>query len=164
MIALAGATLGNRALGILGLLVALLASHGVAYHRGNKNGTNAVLVASQQQALATQQDKLTALAATRDIEQARYTQLEEALTHANQQRQRLDAAATFARTELGRVRSDLSTLRSQLPSLTEAAVRRYADAASAVFGECAAAYTGLAATADALDLDRSTVMAAWPRQ
>jgi hypothetical protein len=72
-----------------------------------------------------------------------------------------DAAA--ARAESGSLRDSLSDLRKRLPSLTEQAVRQYADTASVVFGECQERYTALAEQADRIDNDRQKLTDAWPK-
>lgn len=74
----------------------------------------------------------------------------------------LAVAADTARTDSERMRGDLTSLRKRLPGLAEAAVRRYADTASAILDECQRSYQTMAATADRLDNDNQALRAAWP--
>jgi hypothetical protein len=84
--------------------------------------------------------------------------------HAFQVRQNgLLADAAAARAESVRLRGSLADIRKRLPSLTEQAVRQYADAASVVFGECQERYTELAEQADRIDNDRQKLADAWPK-
>jgi hypothetical protein len=71
--------------------------------------------------------------------------------------------ANLARVESERVRGDLAAIRAKLPSLAEAAVRRYADAASVVFDQCQRRYTEVAEIADRCGSDLKTLEDAWPR-
>jgi hypothetical protein len=73
------------------------------------------------------------------------------------------ADAGRSRLAADRLRDDLATARVILPSLTRAAVERYADAASIVFNQCVNEYRDLAAQADQLASDRQTLIDAWPR-
>lgn len=61
------------------------------------------------------------------------------------------------------LRNELTGLRARIPHLTEEAVRRYADTASVVLGECTAAYSELAGTLDKVDSDRQRLEEAWPQ-
>ena len=72
------------------------------------------------------------------------------------------AAASSARTELGRLRNTLSGNVGACTTTDSAGIQR-TDPARELFGECAQALTDLAATADRLDSDRRTLMEAWPR-
>ena len=71
--------------------------------------------------------------------------------------------ARAARAESGRLHDQLTAIQRSLPDLTEQAVRRYADAASVVFGESTARYTAVAEDADRLGNAAQTLDAAWPK-
>ena len=73
------------------------------------------------------------------------------------------ADAGRSRLAADRLRDDLATARVILPSLTRAAVERYADTASIVFNQCVNEYRDLAAQADQLTSDRQTLIEAWPQ-
>lgn len=140
----------------LALLLALIGAFWTAYEFGASNRENALKAQHAQAAAAAE-------LAARKKEQAMHYQLQEAQHAAKLRERKILADAAGARGELDRLRHDLATIRHQLPGLTESAVRRYADTASLILGECASQYSELAATADAIDNDRQTLMEAWPR-
>jgi hypothetical protein len=140
----------------LALMLALIGACWTAYESGANNRENALKAQHAQAAAAAE-------LAARVKEQDLHYQLREAQDAAKKRERKLLADAAGARGELDRLRDDLATIRHQLPGLTEAAVRGYADTASVVLRECASRYAELAATADALDNDRQTLIEAWPR-
>ena len=71
--------------------------------------------------------------------------------------------ADAARTELDRLRGTLSIARGGVPGESTAACAQRADAAADVLGQCAAAYSDLAAVADRLNADRLMLQEAWPK-
>lgn len=101
--------------------------------------------------------------AARAKEQALQTKLQEAQNAAKEREKKLLADAVAARAESGRLRDDIATFRRQLPGLTEAAVRKYADTASIVLSECQSRYSELAEAVDRIDNDRQTLVEAWPK-
>lgn len=71
--------------------------------------------------------------------------------------------ADAARTELDRLRGTLSIARGGVPGESAAACAQRADAAGDVLGQCAAAYSDLAAVADRHASDARTLIEAWPK-
>jgi hypothetical protein len=138
------------------MLLGMIGACWTAYEAGADHRENALKAQSAQDAAAAE-------LAARVKEQDLHYQLQEAQNAAKKRERKLLADAAGARGELDRLRDDLATIRHQLPSLAEAAVRGYADTASVVLRECASRYAEMAATADALDNDRQTLIEAWPR-
>lgn len=106
---------------------------------------------------------LTATQAARTREQDLQTKVKEAIHAAKTRETKLAADAGRARSESERLRGDLASIRRDLPSLADDAVRRYADSASVVFDQCVREYQSVAADADRLASERQTMMAAWPK-
>ena len=71
--------------------------------------------------------------------------------------------ADAARSELDRLRGTLSIARGGVPGESAAACAQRADAAGDVLGQCAAAYSELAAIADRHASDARTLIEAWPK-
>lgn len=71
--------------------------------------------------------------------------------------------ADAARSELDRLRGTLSIARGGVPGESTAACAQRADAAGDVLGQCAAAYSDLAAIADRHASDARTLIEAWPK-
>ena len=71
--------------------------------------------------------------------------------------------ADAARSELDRLRGTLSIARGGVPGESAAACAQRADAAGDVLGQCAAAYSDLAAVADRHASDARTLIEAWPK-
>ena len=67
------------------------------------------------------------------------------------------------RDELDGLRGDLANVPGRIRSATREAVDQYAATATAVFGECAARYSELAAAAAGHASDVQTMMDAWPK-
>lgn len=63
----------------------------------------------------------------------------------------------------GRLRDTVTAIRRDLPDLTSEAVRRYADTASVVVGECQERYSAVAEAADRRDIDRDKLDQSWPK-
>jgi excinuclease UvrABC ATPase subunit len=74
----------------------------------------------------------------------------------------LDAAQRLQRT-VDSLRVQLSSAEQRISTAPEAAVREYAAAANAVFGECVEQYRALAVAAQGHANDVQTLIAAWPR-
>lgn len=100
----------------------------------------------------------------RSQEQKLQTKVQEAKNAAAIREKILLADAGRARLAADRLRDDITSIRASLPGLTDAAVRRYADAASVVFDQCVREYSRMAAQADQLANDRQTLIDAWPRE
>ena len=71
--------------------------------------------------------------------------------------------ADAARSELDRLRGTLSIARGGVPGESATACTQRADAAGDVLGQCAAAYSDLAAIADRHANDARTLIEAWPK-
>ena len=71
--------------------------------------------------------------------------------------------ADAARTELDRLRNSVAAARGGVPGESAAACTQRADAAGDVLGQCAAAYSDLAAVADRHASDARTLIEAWPK-
>ena len=71
--------------------------------------------------------------------------------------------ADAARTELDRLRNSVAAARGGVPGESAAACAQRADAAGDVLGQCAAAYSELAAVADRHASDARTLIEAWPK-
>lgn len=76
---------------------------------------------------------------------------------------KLQADATAASNAAGKLRDEISGLRSRIPYLTEQAVRKYASVATVILGECNERYQSVAADADRFYSDRVKLEEAWPR-
>jgi hypothetical protein len=90
-------------------------------------------------------------------------QKQEALNEANRISQRNAAAAATARADADRLRNDLTTTTSRVPTATVASLRNYTTTISSVFAECVREIEDLAKTADGHALDSRTLMGAWPK-
>ena len=71
--------------------------------------------------------------------------------------------ADAARTELDRLRNSVAAARGGVPGESAAACAQRADAAGDVLGQCAAAYSDLAAIADRHASDARTLIESWPK-
>ena len=71
--------------------------------------------------------------------------------------------ADAARSELDRLRNSVAAARGGVPGESAAACAQRADAAGDVLGQCAAAYSDLAAIADRHASDARTLIEAWPK-
>lgn len=138
------------------LVGGLVGSHWVAYQAGDDYGRNAVTLVQRNKDLAN-------LTEARNQEQKHQAQLEVALKEANEREAKYRDDAALSRRSVDRLHNSIDAIQQSIPGLTDAAVRRYADAASVVFKECADRYRALAEQADRLDNDRQTLEAAWPK-
>ncbi len=143
-----------------GLAIGLLAALGV-WHLADKSKAvdNAVEIVRAEYIAAA----LAASESARSREKQLQTKVQEAKNAAITREKTLLADADRSRLAADRLRDDLATARVILPSLTRAAVDRYADTASVVFDQCVNEYRSLAAQADTLANDRQTLIDAWPR-
>lgn len=103
----------------------------------------------------------------KSIEEARakekffQSQLNEAQHAAKQRETHLRDDANNARNESERLRINIAAIRTNLPSFSEDAIRRYADAASIVFDDCQRKYQELAEVTDRINNDKQTLIDAW---
>ena len=144
----------------VGLVAALLTAAGV-WHLADKSKAvdDAVELVRAEYITAA----LAASEQARSREKQLQTTVQEAKNAAIAREKTLLADAGRSRLAADRLRDDLTTIRASLPSLADAAVRQYADAASIVFDQCVNEYRDVAAEADRLASDRQTLMEAWPR-
>lgn len=149
-------SLPAKGLAALVLAGAVLASYWFVYQTGQDHATQAALVKQQAQDLRNFNQ-------ARSIEQAHQARVQAALTEATNREKQLRNDAAAAKSAADRLRSTLAQIQRDIPHLTDAAVRRYADAASVVFRECTEEYRALGAVADAIDSDRQTLEQAWPK-
>ena len=105
----------------------------------------------------------TATREARAQESARFTNVQEAQHAATKRAQTARLDADRARTELDRLRDQLATTRGGVPGESAAACAQRADAGADVLGQCAAAYSDLAAVADRHANDARTLIEAWPK-
>lgn len=141
---------------VFGLLAALGVWHLADKSRAVDDAVELVRAEYINQALAASES-------ARAKERALNLSVERAKDDALKREKILLADADRADATAGRLRDDIARIRASLPGLTDAAVRRYADAASVVFGQCVSEYRSLAAQADRLANDRQTMIDAWPR-
>lgn len=99
----------------------------------------------------------------KEITDALKQQVQEAKDHAKKREETLQKSVDVAIASSNSLRNQLTSIRRSLPSLTEQAIRKYADTASAVLGDCQSKYQGMAATADKLSSDLQTLIEAWPQ-
>lgn len=104
-----------------------------------------------------------AIEKARDIEKDWQGKVDAAIEEGENRAKKLYSDAVASRNASNKLRVQLSELQQKLPNLTEEAVRKYANAASIVFGECQSEYQSLAEQADKIDSDRKTLEDAWPK-
>ena len=105
-------------------------------------------------------------AATREAratESRRFTNVQEAQNAATKRAQIARADADRARSELDRLRNDISATTGGVPGESVASCAVRADTAADVLSQCATAYLDLAAAADRLNADRLMLREAWPK-
>ena len=73
------------------------------------------------------------------------------------------AAAGKSAAAAASLRQQLATARSRLATANAATCAHYAEASNAVFAECTAKYTEVAAAADGHAIDAATLISAWPQ-
>ena len=73
------------------------------------------------------------------------------------------AAAGKSAAAAASLRGQLDTARGRLSAADAATCAHYAEASNAVFAECAAKYTEVAAAADGHAIDAATLISAWPQ-
>lgn len=144
----------------LALVAGLAFTHGFVY----KTGRAAVRAKWDAEKVVQLAAAAKAEAENRRIESERQRKVIEAQNEAANRAKTLQAAADRARATADSLRNDLAAIRLQLPGLTREAVNRYADTASAVFGDCSRAYQELAETTDRIASERQTLIDAWPNQ
>ncbi|MDR0672506.1 MAG: DUF2514 domain-containing protein [Zoogloeaceae bacterium] len=105
---------------------------------------------------------LAASEAARTREQNWNLKLQEATNEARKREMELKAAVSAANAAHRGLRDDLARLRRNLPASSLAACRDTADAALAVFGDCADRYLEMARNTDELVIERDALIAAWP--
>ena len=99
----------------------------------------------------------------RATESRRFTNVQEAVNAAQTRAQTARRDADRARSELDRLRDTTRATRGGVPGESAAACAQRADAAGDVLGQCAAAYSELAAIADRHASDARTLIEAWPK-
>ena len=117
----------------------------------------AALKSAQAEALNT------ATREARATESRRYQGVQDAQAAAQARAQAARRDADAARSELDRLRNDIAATRGGVPGESTAACAQRADAAADVLGQCAAAYSDLAAIADRHASDARTLIEAWPK-
>ena len=105
----------------------------------------------------------TATREARAQESKRFQGVQDAQAAAQTRAQAARRDADAARTELDRLRGTLSIARGGVPGESTAACTQRADAAGDVLGQCAAAYSDLAAIADRHASDARTLIESWPK-
>ena len=105
----------------------------------------------------------TATREARAQESKRFQGVQDAQAAAQTRAQAARRDADAARTELDRLRGTLSIARGGVPGESAASCAQRADAAGDVLGQCAAAYSDLAAVADRHASDARTLIEAWPK-
>lgn len=88
---------------------------------------------------------------------------DEAKRKANERAKTLETDAANSRIAADRLRNENASIRNRLPSITEQAVRHYADTASVILDNCTTEYQSMAAIADRLNNDRQQLEDAWPK-
>ena len=105
----------------------------------------------------------TATREARATESRRYQGVQDAESAAKTRAVAARRDADAARGELDRLRNDIAAARGGVPGESTAACAQRADAAADVLGQCAAAYSELAAIADRHASDARTLIEAWPK-
>ena len=105
----------------------------------------------------------TAAREARAQESKRFQGVQDAQAAAQTRAQAARRDADAARSELDRLRNDIAATRGGVPGESTAACAQRADAAADVLGQCAAAYSDLAAVADRHANDARTLIEAWPK-
>ena len=105
----------------------------------------------------------TAAREARAQESKRFQGVQDAQAAAQTRAQAARRDADAARSELDRLRNDIAATRGGVPGESTAACAQRADAAADVLGQCAAAYSDLAAVADRHASDARTLIEAWPK-
>ena len=105
----------------------------------------------------------TATREARAQESARFKGVQDAQSAAQTRAQAARRDADAARSELDRLRNDIAATRGGVPGESATACAQRADAAGDVLGQCAAAYSDLAAIADRHASDARTLIEAWPK-
>jgi hypothetical protein len=143
----------------------LAATGGIAYevHHQREIGRDEIRAewngekAKQVLALAAAND------AARAREQALQTKATEAINAASERAKKSQVAAAAVRSVNDSLRDDLNAARSDLSRASDAAVRKYAATAGAVFGECTAEVERLAGAAQGHATDSLMFQQAWPK-
>lgn len=127
-----------------------------SYLGGRSAGADSVQARWDRVKLAQEQE-------FRAREQEIHNTYQGALNESTKRQAALRADADAARAAAGGLRDELSTLRGSLPAASAAACRVTADAALAVFGDCADQYQRLAEAADGHAEDSRKLSEAWPK-
>jgi hypothetical protein len=141
------------------LLAAVLAALAVAWRIHIKADLAGYARAQSEHAVAALESAAKAAATTAQLQKDKDHAIAQAATRA--QRHRADADS--ARTELDRLRDAIATSPTHTGANTCPAATDRTDPARELLGQCAAALTDLAQTADRLHADRMTLWDAWPR-
>lgn len=143
------------------LALALLAAAlvGFGWLKGAEHGERRL----EQHKLAEQVQINKGLKAAAAKTAAWQAQKDEALREATKRAQVNADAAAAARDESRGLRDQLAAADAALSVAADAAVRKYAAAVNAVFGDCADAYLGMAEKAGGHASDALTFEQAWPK-
>lgn len=148
----------KRAAIVVAILLVVVAL--VAYGRGlgiNEGRVELYKARAEWQAQAT-----AAEAANRDKEQQTHADYEAAISKGIEREKALRTDLDAARAAAGGLRDTVTALRGSLSAASSEAARLTADAALAVFSECAARYGTVAELADRHANDAETCHDAWP--
>lgn len=105
----------------------------------------------------------TATREARAQESARFKGVQDAQAAAQTRAQVARRDADRARSELDRLRNDISATTGGVPGESVASCAVRADTAADVLSQCATAYLDLAAAADRLNADRLMLQEGWPK-
>lgn len=151
----------NPARWMLYLALAASVLGGYLYWQHHERSIGAAPYIAQLAAMKTEATK--AQAKNLQIQQALEQNVKDAQNESLKRAEILQANADAALAQSHSLRDQLAAVRRELPGLTEAAVRRYADAASVVLAECTARYSAVAADADRRANAAQTLSDAWPK-
>lgn len=142
--------------------IAVMLVLGATYATGRSHGTESVQRKWDADKAERGQIALAAEMRARQIERQMTDKLQEAQHAATIRETKLRADADAARVAAGGLRDTVDAIRGQLSATTEEACRATADAALAVFGECATEAGRLAEAADGHASDAQLCRDAWP--
>lgn len=148
---------------LLARALAMVLVLGWLYAIGRYHGAERVRGLWAVETAALTKARLAAEQAARLREQAFIQQLQKAEYDAAEREKILGAAADAAAATAGQLRGTVADLRNRLSNASVEACRATADAALAVFGECAERYRSVAAAADGHASDVKTLSEAWPQ-
>ncbi|HLO65043.1 MAG TPA: DUF2514 family protein [Azonexus sp.] len=146
---------------LAGVVAALIVIVGL-YLLGRHDGAADVRADWNKEKLALTQAAIEADKRARDQELSMQHKLNEAQNAATEREKALRADYAAAHAAARGLRDTVAALRGQLATASPEACRATADAALAVFGECADRYRAVAEAADGHASDVETLTEAWP--